>query len=370
MINTILVTILVVATINGLLAIILIIAEYYFSNYGECTIDINQGKKKLTVTGGSTLLQTLNSQKIFLPSACGGRGTCGYCKCKIEEGGGPLLPTEEPMLTKDEIADNIRLSCQVKVKQDLLISIPEELFNIKEFTAEVSAISDLTYDIKLITLKLKEPKEIEFTPGQYIQLQSKPYENVKSSVSRAYSIASSSTSKESINLMIRLVPEGICTTWVHQYLKENDQVMFTGPMGDFRLHEGDGEMILVAGGSGMAPMVSLLAEIYEKKIQRKVTYFFGAKTKDDLFYIDKMEEFQKLLPDFTFVPVLSEPKPDSDWKGKTGLVTVPLEEYLQSIDTGSVQGYLCGSPGMINASVKVFKNQGVSGDRIFFDPFA
>lgn len=370
MINSILITVLVITAINGLLAIILIIAEYFFSNYGECTIDINQGKKNLTVNGGSTLLQTLSSQKIFLPSACGGRGTCGYCKCKVDQGAGPLLPTEEPILTKDEIEGNVRLSCQVKVKQDLLISIPEELFNIKEFNAEVSAISDLTYDIKLVTLKLIEPKEIEFTPGQYIQLQSQPYEGVKSSVSRAYSIASSCTRMRSIDLMIRLVPEGICSTWVHKYLQKGDQIKFTGPMGDFRLHEGDEEIIMVAGGSGMAPMVSLLCELHEKEINRKVTYFFGAKTKDDLFFADRMKRYQEELPDFNFVPVLSEPKPNSDWKGETGLVTVPLEQYLKSIDAGSAQAYLCGSPGMINACVKVFKNQGVSGDRIFFDPFA
>ncbi len=370
MINTILVTVAVVAAINGFLAIILVVAEYFFSNYGECSIEINKGKKKLVVTGGSSLLHTLNSKKIFLPSACGGKGTCAYCKCKIEQGAGPLLPTEEPLLSEDEITDNIRLACQVKVKQDLQISIPEELFNIKEFRAEVTSITDLNYDIKLLTLKLIEPKEIDFTPGQYIQLQSKPYEQVKSTVSRAYSIASSCTRTNSIDLMIRLVPEGICTTWVHQYLQKSEQITFTGPMGDFRLHKGKGEMIMVAGGSGMAPMVSLLCELHEKKMQRKVTYFFGAITRDDLYFLDRMEKFQKLLPDFSFIPVLSEPAQDSDWKGKTGLVTEPLEQYLKSIDTASLQGYLCGSPGMINACVKIFKEHGVNGKNLFFDPFA
>ena len=365
----ILITVAVISGINGLLALFLVVADRFLANYGECTVTVNQDRE-LRVNGGGTLLATLNSQKIFLPSACGGRGTCAYCKCTVVEGAGPLLPTEEPLLNAQEIAEHVRLACQVKVKQDLKIQIPAELFNIKEFTAEVVLIQDLTYDTKLVRLKLIEPAEIRFVPGQYIQLQSQPYDGVKERVARAYSIASPSTETASVDVMVRLVPEGICTTWVHSHLKEGDRVAFTGPMGDFRLREGTGEIVMVAGGSGMAPIVSLLSEILHKKIERKVTYFFGAVTEKDLFYVDEMKAFEDHLLNFTFVPALSEPPSKAKWKGETGLITVPLEKYLKKIKTDDAQGYLCGSPGMIKACVDVFKRHGVANDRIFFDPFA
>ncbi|MDZ7262890.1 MAG: FAD-binding oxidoreductase, partial [candidate division KSB1 bacterium] len=315
MIFKIIITVAAIAGINGILATLLVIAERFLANYGERKILINR-EKELHIPGGSTLLATLNSQKIFLPSACGGRGTCGYCKCKIIEGAGPLLPTEAPLLTKEEIANQIRLACQVKVKQDLKIEIPEELFAIQEFVAEVALIKDLTYDIKLLRLNLIEPAEISFKSGQYVQLQSKPYKGVKESVSRAYSIASPNSEKSYIDLIIRLVPEGICTTWVHYYLQEKELVKFVGPMGNFYLREGTGEIILVAGGSGMAPMVSILEEIATRKIPRKVTYFFGAVSKKDLFYLEEMAQLQKRIPDFTFVPALSQPEPEDEWQGE------------------------------------------------------
>ncbi len=355
--------------ISGVLAILLVIAERYLANYGECKITIND-EKELEVTGGATLLSSLSSQKIFLPSACGGRGTCAYCKCKIVEGGGPLLPTEEPMLTKEEIQDEVRLACQVKVKQDIKIEIPDELFNIKEFKTKVAALKDLTYDIKLLRLDLIDPPEINFKAGQYVQLQTQPYDGVKESVSRAYSASSPSFEKKYVELMIRLVEGGICTTWVHEHLKEGDDVKIVGPMGDFYLREGDGEIIMIAGGSGMAPMVSLLHKIDNEKIDRKVTYFFGANQKRDLFYVDEMKAFEKNIPNFNFVPALSSPDPEDDWNGETGLITEPLENYLKEIDTSNVQGYLCGSPGMINACIKVLEKYKITGDRTFFDPFA
>ncbi|HDP99318.1 MAG TPA: 2Fe-2S iron-sulfur cluster binding domain-containing protein [bacterium] len=369
MILKILITTAAMSGISGILAMLLVIAERYLANYGECNIIIND-EKELKVTGGATLLSTLGSNKIFLPSACGGRGSCAYCKCKVLEGVGQLLPTEEPLLTKSEIKDNVRLACQVKVKQDMKIEIPEELFNIKEYLAQVELIKDLTHDIKLLRLKLVEPDEIKFKSGQYIQLHSKPYDDVKESVSRAYSISSSSSQHNYVDLMVRLMPDGIMTSWVFKHLKQNDKVKFVGPMGDFYLREGDGEMIFIAGGSGMAPMVSLLHEILTKKIDRKVTYFFGAVTKKDLFYLDEMKEFEKKIQNFSFVPALSHPESDDQWSGETGLITEPLEKYLKQIETADVQGYLCGSPGMINACVEILKKYGIPGERTFFDPFA
>lgn len=354
--------------ISGFLAILLVIAERFLVNYGDCKVTINN-EKELIVKGGASLLATLNSQKIFLPSACGGRGTCAYCKCKVLEGVGSILPTEEPMLSLEERKNNIRLSCQVKVKQDMKIEIPDELFNIKEFKTRVAFIKDLTHDIKLIRFDLIEPDEIKFKAGQYVQLETKPYDGVKEVVQRAYSMCSPAYEKNYVELMIRLVPEGICTTWVFNHLKEGDTVRIIGPMGDFQLHDGDGEIVMVAGGSGMAPMVSLLEDMARNGNSRKATYFFGALTTKDMFYLDELAEFEKQIPNFKFVPALSAPEPGDDWHGEKGLITVPLENHLKQIDTSTAQGYLCGSPGMINACIVVMKKNGMTSDRIFFDPF-
>ncbi len=359
-----------VGAISGVLAALLVIAEFYLANYGECQIDINDGNKVLKIKGGSSLLSSLGQQKIFLPSACGGRGTCGYCKCKVVEGVGPLLPTEEPLLEADQIANQTRIACQVKVKQDIKIQIPEELFNIKQFDSEVTLIKDLTYDIKLIRMKLLEPSEITFKAGQYVQLQSKPYGKVKESVSRAYSIASAPSGKHHIDLMIRQVPEGVCTTWVHSHLQEGERVTMIAPVGDFFLREGEGEIIMVAGGSGMAPLASMLYDVAEHPINRPITYFFGAVTKKDVFYLEEMQELEKQIPDFHFVPALSAPTPEDEWEGETGLITVSLGNYLKDRENADVQAYMCGSPGMVNACVGVLTTHGLDKTNIFFDPFA
>ncbi|MBD3308447.1 2Fe-2S iron-sulfur cluster binding domain-containing protein [candidate division KSB3 bacterium] len=359
-----------VTGISAVLAILLVIAERYLANYGECQIDINKGDKVFTVQGGASLLSSLAREKIFLPSACGGRGTCAYCKCQVVDGAGPLLPTEEPLLDDEEIEQQTRIACQVKVKQDMQILIPEELFNIKEFETEVTLIKDLTYDIKLLRLQLLDPPEITFKAGQYAQLQTKPYNDVKESVSRAYSMASPPFEKTYVDLMVRLVPEGICTTWVHQHLQEGDHVKIIAPVGDFFVREGEGEMLMVAGGSGMAPLASILEDLAKKGSERKITYFFGAVTKKDLFYMDEMRDLESRLPNFTFVPALSDPQPEDEWDGETGLITVPLENYIKDRDNTGVQAYMCGSPGMINACVGVLTKYGITNDNIFYDPFA
>ena len=234
----------------------------------------------------------------------------------------------------------------------------------------MSQLRDLTYDIKLVRLQLVAPDEIHFLPGQYVQVQNQPYDRVEQSVSRAYSISSSNQNTQEIDLMIRLVSEGVVTTWVHQHLKEGDPVTFTGPMGDFCLHEGDSDIIMVAGGSGMAPMVSLLHELVRIQSQRKITYFFGAVSKKDLFYMNEMREFKKSLTGFTFVPTLAESEPEDAWDGETGLITMPVENHLKTTDNAKTQAYLCGSPGMINACVNLLSQHGITKERIYFDPFA
>ena len=192
---SILITIGIVAGIGGFLALLLVIAESTLANYGECTITINE-KKELKVKGGSSLLNILNNNKIFLSSACGGRGSCGFCKCKVIEGGGPLLPTETPFLDEDEKKNNVRLACQVKVKQDIKIEIPTDIFAVQEFTGTVTKIRDLTHDIKELTIELTKPKGIDFKAGQYVQFVTPRYEKSKQSVTRAYSISSSPEQKD------------------------------------------------------------------------------------------------------------------------------------------------------------------------------
>jgi Na+-transporting NADH:ubiquinone oxidoreductase subunit F len=352
---------------GGALAILLVIAERFLADYGDCKIDIN-GKKEITVKGGSSLLSSLNSKKIFLASACGGRGSCGFCKCRIMEGGGPLLPTEKPFLNQKEIDDNFRLSCQVKVKQDIRISIPESVFNISQFKAKVIDIKDLTYDIKELTLILLEPETISFKAGQYLQLQTNNYDRVRHSVSRAYSISSNPSQKNTLQLIIRKVPEGLCTTWVHEYLRSGDIVEFTGPYGDFYIRDSENDILFVAGGSGMAPIKSMLEWLDQIKSKRTMAFYFGARTLADLYYTTFMTEFEDKIADFKYYPVLSQPEENDNWQGKTGFVTPYLKDFIK--DAASTEAYLCGSPGMINAIKKGLLEYGIKEEMIFYDSFS
>jgi Na+-transporting NADH:ubiquinone oxidoreductase subunit F len=356
----------ILCAISGVLAIVLVIAQKFLNNYGDCKININ-GKKEITVKGGSSLLGTLTDQQIFLPSACGGRGSCGACKCKITQGGGPLLPTEKPFLSKSELADDIRLSCQVKVKSDISIHIPESIFNIRRFESTLSGIVDYTYDIKGLTFKLKEGETIDFQAGQYVQLITQPYPGMKQSVSRAYSISSKPEDRDSIQLIIRLVPEGICTTWVHKHLKVGDRVSFTGPYGDFFLRDTGADILFVAGGSGKAPIKSMLEHLQVAGTDRKMTYFFGARSLRDLYLTAEMKAFENVFPDFRYEPVLSRPLPEDDWTGKTGFVMPYFKDAIR--DPKNTEAYLCGSPGMIDAVTKELTALGVARDKIYFDSF-
>jgi len=347
-------------------AVVLLIAERYLANYGPCTIDINQGSKKLEVQGGKPLLATLMQQQIFIPSACGGRGTCAYCKVTITAGAPPIAPTELTLLTEEEQKKNVRISCQVKVRNDLAIRIPEHLFLVKQFTGVVERTRDLTHDIKELRIRLVEPNAIEFTPGQYVQLEAPAYGDNPEPVYRAYSISSPPSDRGHIELIIRRVPNGICTTWVFTRLKEGDEVRLNGPYGEFRLTESGAEMVWIAGGSGMAPFWSMARHMREHNIQRPCTYFFGAVAQRDLFLIDEFRDLEKALPSFRFVPALSGAENDG-WTGEKGLITQVVERRVN--DGSGKEGYLCGSSGMIDASVKVLKAKGIPESRIFYDKF-
>jgi len=356
----------VVSGIAGALAALLVLAERFIANYGECRITIN-GEKTLTVPGGRSLLESLAAEKVFIPSACGGRGTCSYCKVKILEGGGPLLPTELPLLSESDRAGEVRISCQVKVRNDLRIEIPEELFNVREYRGVVERIRDLTHDIKELRIRLVEPDAIRFTAGQYIQLRAPAYGEQREPVYRAYSISSPPSDGGAVELIIRLVPGGICTTWVFDHLKEGDEVVFNGPYGEFRLTDSDAEMVWVAGGSGMAPFWSMVRQMAEHGSQRTCTYLFGALTKKDLFLVDELRELEDRLPGFRFAPALSKPEPGDEWDGETGLITEVADRAVEQ-GTGA-EAYLCGSGGMIKAACAVLEQKGIGADRTFYDSF-
>ena len=366
MLLTILKDIGILTAISAVLGILLVIAQKWLSNYGECKIQIN-GKRDVTVKGGSSLLNSLADKQIFIPSACGGRGSCGACKCQVREGGGPLLPTERPLLSKSEMATNVRLACQVKVKSDIAIQIPDAIFNIRKYKTSISEIVDYTYDIKGVTFKLQEGETIDFLAGQYVQVNTKPYGKMRQSVSRAYSISSRPEDTDRFQLIIRLVPEGICTTWVHQHLQVGDEVEVTGPYGDFFIRDTDADIIFVAGGSGKAPIKSMLEHLKVTGCDRKMTYFFGARTTKDLYMTDEMKAFEQVFPAFSYEPVLSHMEPDDNWQGKTGFVMPYFKDVIR--DPLKTEAYLCGSPGMINAVTKSLRELGVPADKIYFDSF-
>lgn len=360
--DTIIMTIVIFSGISGVLAAILTISDRTIGNYGEVTLTINEDKI-YTVKGGSSLLDTLRNEQIFIPSACGGKGTCGYCKVVVLEGGGPVLATEKPLLTKEELENNTRLSCQCKVKQNIRIRIPEDLFNVKEYAVVVEKMEKMTSTIKKLTLSLGE-EEISFKPGQYVQLKAPAYEGNDEEVYRAYSIASSVSNKHAVELLIGYTG-GIATTYVHYHLKEGDTAYINGPYGEFYYHEDDGPMILAGAGTGMAPLMSILQHMADKDIRRETLFFFGAKTRDDLFLLDKIKEFEEKL-NLKFIPALSREE-SPEWKGERGRVPQAIEKYIE--DGKNYSAYLCGSPAMIDSIVEALVKKNVPADKIYYDKF-
>lgn len=363
----------IIAFISTVIAFALTIADKYLNDYGTVKLTINN-EKEYEIEGGQSLLNALKSQKIFLPSACGGKGTCAYCKCQVYEGGGPVLATETPHLSETEVEDNVRLSCQVKIKSDMNIHIPEELFNVTELEAELVEKIPMTDKIVKIRLKLPEGEILKFKPGQFIQIQSKPYAKgdgymaQDESWDRAYSIASSANDKGFVELLIGQVLEGRVSTYVHKILQVGDKIKLVGPFGDFYYQDDNrDEIVLVAAGTGFAPIRSILYHMLDNNIQKKARFYFGARSKDDLFLLDEMKMFEEKLYDFKFMPTLSRPKETDNWEGDTGRVNNSIEKYLDEDKTYSA--YLCGSPVMIQGIVKSLIEKNVDEDYIFFDEF-
>jgi Na+-transporting NADH:ubiquinone oxidoreductase subunit F len=341
------------------------ISEQLLVNYGICKLDINAGEKPLEVEGGRTLLSSLYSNEIFIPSACGGKGSCGHCKITITEGGGPVLPTETPYLTRKELRSNLRLACQVKIREDIYVRIPSDLLNVRMFTSTVESVIELTHDIKEIRLKLDEPAEISHRPGQYVQVQAP---SLDSPVFRAYSISSPVYEPSLVQLVVKLVSGGIASTYLHN-LNVGDTVNFTGPYGEFMLSEDPSvEIICVGGGCGMAPIRNIIYTIYEKWPDRSCWLFFGCRTTKDIFYLREFEKLTEKYAGFNVVYALSDKlRKDEYWDGETGFIHLAVDKYLE---VGiKRQAFLCGPPPMIEAVTRILEEKGLRSGDIFYDEF-
>ncbi len=357
-----------ISTTTGLflaLSALLLLAERRLADYGVCQLSINDGELVFEKDGGATLLATLNENKIFIPSACGGKGSCGYCKVTVPAGGGPVLPTETPYLTRSEIRSGVRLACQVKVKEDIELRLPEELLNVKEYSARVANVVVLTPDIKQLDFDLIDPSEIEQRPGQYVQIEAPSPEGP---VFRAYSISSPAYEKNKVQLNVRVVPGGIASTYLHG-LEVGDDVRLTGPYGEFRLSEDpDREIVCVGGGCGMAPMRNIILSLYHRWPDRTCWLFFGCRTTKDVFYLDEYRELAAKHPNFHVIYALSDPlAPDEPWDGETGFIHLPLDKHLKP--GAKRQAFLCGPPPMIEAVMEVLKSKGLTDEDIFYDKF-
>jgi Na+-transporting NADH:ubiquinone oxidoreductase subunit F len=411
-----------------LMVFMLLYAKSKLVNSGAVKIKIN-GENEIEVGGGSTLLTTLGNSKIFLPSACGGGGSCLQCKCKVLEGGGEPLPTEIPNFSRKELADGWRLGCQVKVKQDMVIEVPEEIFGIKKFEAKVYSNYNVASFIKEFIVEL--PDDMHYEAGGYIQIEI-PKCEVKFSdmdimahpeehpgdpekfkaewdkfklwplvmkndelVERAYSMASYPAEGRKIMLNVRIatppfdratndwmkVNPGIASSYVFSR-KAGDPVVVSGPYGEFFINESEAEMLYVGGGAGMAPMRSHLYHLFRTvKTGRKVTYWYGGRSKRELFYTDHFRALEKDFPNFKFYLALSEPQPEDNWKVKEGIDgegdgfvgfihNVVINNYLANHENPEdIELYFCGPPMMNQAVQKMGEDFGLDPENIRFDDF-
>jgi Na+-transporting NADH:ubiquinone oxidoreductase subunit F len=331
------------------------------------TIIINNGEQTLSAPAGTSLLSALARNSIFLPSACGGKASCGFCKVKVLAGAEPVSEAEKPLLNAENLANGLRLACQVKVGKILSIEIPQQIFKVKRFKGIVVSKKQLTYDTIGLTIELAPSQEIDFTAGQYVQIRSREYDGKPAAI-RAYSIASAPLDKKHVSLIIRRVPNGICSEWIYSHIAEKQELYFSGPYGDFKLSDSDAPVIFIAGGSGMSPILSMIHYMIEKNIRRKSTYFFGALSQKDLFYTDILNDISRKHDWFTFVPALSNEPENSGWTGETGLINQVVGRQIP--DCSGHEAYLCGSPGMINACIETLLSCKIKQNNIFFDKFA
>lgn len=406
----VLVSIVVFLVIIMLLVSVLLYARAKLMPSGEVKLTINE-EKEFTVNPGSTILTTLANEKIFLPSACGGGGTCAMCKCQVFEGGGSILPTEVGYFTRKEAMNNWRLACQVKVKEDMQIGIPKEVFGIKKWECEVISNRNVATFIKEFIVKLPEGETMDFQSGGYIQIDvpkctvdfsgieiDKEYKGdwdnfnmwnltMKNPepIYRAYSMANHPAEGNIVMLNIRIatppwdraknqfmnVNPGICSSYIFS-LKAGDKVTVSGPYGEFFIKPTEREMMFIGGGAGMAPMRSHIFDLYNtKKTNRKATFWYGGRSSRELFYVDQFKEIEKNNPNFKFNIGLSEPLPEDNWDGYTGFIhQIIMENYLKNHpEPEDIEYYLCGPPMMNDAVLKMLDDYGVPEEMIAFDDF-
>ncbi|MBL7106099.1 MAG: 2Fe-2S iron-sulfur cluster binding domain-containing protein [Phycisphaerae bacterium] len=355
----------VLSSLGGGLALLLLIADRFLADYGPCEISVND-EEPFVVEGGCTLLEALYEQEIFIPSACGGQGTCGFCKVNVFEGGGPVLPTEMPYLDKSELADNTRLACRIKVKQDVVLRVKPEYLDIQQFRSIVIAAKMVTHDTRHVVLKLADEQEINFVPGQYIQVQVPSSDGI---TFRAYSISSPPSTKDEVELVIRLIPDGLGSTYLHE-VEVGEEVIFTGAYGEFVLEEDvETELICVGGGCGIAPMRSIIRHIGDVSPQRKCKLFFGVRTMEDIMYLEEFEQLADEMSNFEVHYALSDPKHSSPWQGERGYIHESVAKHVNGDGNGNRQAFLCGPPLMIEAVTKVLEEKNVPKDLIFYDEF-
>ena len=391
-----------------MLVAFLMIARGKLVATGEVSILVNSDPDKaLRTAAGSTLLGTLAASKIFIPSACGGKGSCGVCKVSVTEGGGSMLPTEVSHINRGEEREGVRLACQVKVKGDMSIELPPEVFDVRKWQCKVQSNQNVATFIKELVLDLPKGEEVPFRAGGYIQTECPPHvanykdfhiedeyredwdkydmwryvSTVDEEVVRAYSMANYPEEKGIIMLNVRVAsppprspegtPPGIMSSYIFN-LKPGDDVTISGPFGEFFAKETDAEMMFIGGGAGMAPMRShILDQLKRLHTNRRITYWYGARSLKEAFYQDEFDELARQHENFEWHLALSEPLPDDHWTGLTGFIhQVVLDNYLQNHPAPEdIEYYLCGPPLMLQACLQMFDDLGVEEENILFDDF-
>ena len=331
-------------------------------------VAVNGGARVFDTEPGRPLLFSLMARTILVPSACGGRAVCGQCRVRVLSGAGAHNEKEAAILSPAERRAGIHLSCQVTVRGDIEIAIPETSLRARPFVTRVAAIRDLAPDLREIELQLRDPAGILFRAGQYVQFLLPGTESAEMPVYRAYSIASPPSSPRLIRLLFGRLPGGACTTYAFERLRVDEQIRINGPFGEFSVRESDRELIFVAGGSGMAPVRAMLLDLAEKGERRPITLFAAARSARDLVYAAELEALAAGMPGLKILPTLSQPLPGDRWTGERGGVAPLLARRLGPLTRH--EAYLCGSPGMIDASIAVLRSKGLEDKHIHFDKFS
>ncbi|MBT8068337.1 MAG: NADH:ubiquinone reductase (Na(+)-transporting) subunit F [Gammaproteobacteria bacterium] len=389
-----------------LLVFVILVARSKLVAIGDVNVTVND-EMKLAIPVGSKLMQGLADAGLFVPSACGGGGTCGQCRVRVMMGGGAILPTELSVINKRDAADHYRLSCQVAVKQDMEVQVADEVFGVKRYDCTVVSNRNVASFIKELVLALPEGEELDFRAGGYIQIECPPHDlkfsefdidekfrdewdrynmwryesHVKNTESRAYSMASFPLEKTVIKLNVRIatpppgaddsIPPGIMSSFIFN-LKPGDHAIVSGPYGEFFAKETDNEMVFIGGGAGMAPMrAHIFDQLKRRHSERKMSFWYGARSLKEMFYAEEFDELAKLNDNFKWHLALSEPQPEDNWDGLTGFIhQVLLDEYLSKHPAPEdCEYYLCGPPMMNTAVIKMLDSLGVPPENILLDDF-